>query len=193
MPCHWYHWLWHRWKRKRYLSDLARGLNRVPYEPMILTRQPAQPDHATTEPFPEMSNPEQIAISELVGSFRDIAQLTTDGASDVEQAGLRLEPVEPDEAGPVRASAAQLADGSQHLLVRHLGHPEQFIDVRATTGISSSRSAAERFLAAAVPESHVLWFHDRWPLPSRPRQRRDHADDYESVRSDASTGLALVP
>jgi hypothetical protein len=28
------------------------------------------------------------------------------------------------------------------------------------------------------------------PLPSRPRQRRDHADDYEFVRSEASTGLA---
>jgi hypothetical protein len=155
-------WLWHRWKRKRYLSDLSG----VAYEPMILTQQPSHPDSATSEPLPDVPDIVPIAISELTGSLRDVAQLTAEGASDIENAGLRLVPIEPDEAGPVRAAALQLAGGSQYLLVQHLGHPEQFIDVRATTDVASGRSAADRFLtAAAVPDAHVLWRHDRRGAP----------------------------
>jgi hypothetical protein len=152
-------WLWHRWTRKRYAEHPNLKLS----EPMLLTRQQPGPDLAASQPLPSFSEFDQIALDELTGSFKDVAQLSADGKSDLERAGIRLTPIEPETAGPVSAAAVQLHNGSQYLLIEHVAHPERFIDVRAQTSAPSSKLAARQLLAAVgVPDARVLWLGEHW-------------------------------
>jgi|tagenome__1003787_1003787.scaffolds.fasta_scaffold20245000_2 hypothetical protein len=105
----------------------------------------------------------QIDLEDLTGAFDDIAQLSADAMANLESAGIRLAPVEADEAGPVHAAAVQLSDGSQFLLVGHVAHPEQFIDVRATIDTGTTSEVAQKFLTAAqVPPTRVRWIREEW-------------------------------
>lgn len=152
-------WLWHRWKRKRAMEHVDLKL----WEPMLLTQQQISPDLATSQPLPAFSDVDQIPLDALTGSYRDVAQLSSDGKADLERAGIRLTPSKPETADPVCAAAVQLRNGSQFMLVEHLAHPERFIDVRAQTSAPSSKLAARQLLAAAgVPDTHVLWLLEHW-------------------------------
>jgi hypothetical protein len=152
-------WLRHRWKRKRYMEAMDLKL----WEPMLLTKQQLDPDLATSQPLSNFAELDVIPLGELTGSYRDVAQLSADGKLDLERAGIRLTPSEPETTGQTCAAAVQLRNGSQYMLVEHLAHPERFIDVRAQTSAPSSKLAARQLLAAAgVPEAHVLWLLEHW-------------------------------
>jgi hypothetical protein len=152
-------WLWHRWTRKRAVEHMDLKL----WEPMLLTKQPLSPDRATSQPLPNLAELDVIPLSELTGSYRDVAQLRADGKSDLERVGIRLAPSEPEMTGQTCAAAVQLRNGSQYMLVEHLAHPERYIDVRAQTSAPSSGLAARQLLAAAgIPDAHVLWLLEHW-------------------------------
>ena len=110
-----------------------------------------------------MSVISQIDLRDLVGQFDDVAQLTADEKTHLEETGIQFAAAAADEAGPVRAAALELEGGSQYLLVEHFAHPDRFIDIRAPVHAGTSRGLAERFLAAAgVPEAHVRWIRGDW-------------------------------
>ena len=109
-----------------------------------------------------MSSLHELHDDQLHGPFETVAQLAKSARPTIEGNGVRLiERTEHDEAGPIRAAAVELDDGSQFLVVEHFAHPDQFMELRAQPGRGTPRESTDRFArAAGLTSSDITWVAD---------------------------------
>lgn len=106
-----------------------------------------------------MSSLLQLRDEQLKGPFETVAQLARSAKRIIEGHGVRLlERSDHDEAGPIRAAAVALDDGSQFLVVEHYAHPDEFLDLRAQTSAGTAKELTERFAnAAGLSKRDITW------------------------------------
>jgi hypothetical protein len=109
-----------------------------------------------------MSTLRELRDDQIQGPFETVAQLSRGAKPILEAHGVRfLERTEHDEPGPIHTAAVELEDGSQFLVVEHVAHPDQFIELRAQTERGSAHELTDQFVQAVdLPKREVTWVLD---------------------------------
>lgn len=113
----------------------------------------------------------QLSPEEVDGYFESVANLTPDARVALEGVGVVFtEETEFDEPGPTQWALVATRAGRRYLVVHHYGHPESFVDLRASTEETDPAEAVSAFVSElGLSEADVLAVVP--PSEWRPRPR----------------------
>jgi hypothetical protein len=112
----------------------------------------------------------QVSPDAVEGSFEPVASLSRRARVALDRAGVVFsEEEEFDEPGPTQWAVVEVSR-RQYLVVHHHGHPEGFVELRASVDEASPPAAVTAFVdPLGLGEADVLWIvpASDWPSGTR--------------------------
>jgi hypothetical protein len=110
----------------------------------------------------------QIPFDETAPGFEPIAAVSRDVAAELIRRGVDFtDEIEYDEPGPARFAVIELDDGTQLLLVHHVGHSDAFLELRGHASDVPPGMVMARFLHSLDLMPEVYSVSDKWSAISR--------------------------
>jgi hypothetical protein len=114
----------------------------------------------------------QVAPDAVKGSFEPVASLSRNARAVLDRAGIVFaEEEEFDEPGPTQWAVVEVSN-RQYLVVHHYGHPERFVELRASVDEASPAVAVTAFVdPLGLDDADVLGIvpASDWPPGARRR------------------------